>query len=273
MSNVVITVLLPVYNGERYITEAIDSILHQTFQQFELLIINDCSTDHTAALINRYSDPRIRVLTNSRNLGLIGTLNIGLQEAKGEYLARMDQDDIADPNRLFVQSQYLANHPACAVVASTVALMDRQGLMAGEWSDDVRHISAQDIQRYLPISNCIAHPSIMGRTDTLKQYRYAAGQDNAEDYDLWLRLAADGCRIEKIAQPLLRYRIHSASMTQQSQQRTGPGKNILTKGRFLRHQLRRGKVNYFFWRVARQYSKDITGWLVTGAVLSLYPFF
>lgn len=262
MVNSAVTVFMPVYNGEKYIKQAIASILGQTYPSFELLIIDDCSTDASRSIIQSYDDARIRLVVNEHNLGLIRTLNIGLNEAKGKYFARMDQDDIAEPDRLLLQSQYLDNHPDCGVVGSTVRLIDQRGIVTGEWSDDVRRVSNADIKRYLPRANCLAHPTIMGRTALLKHYSYNERQHHAEDYDLWLRLAADDVHIEKISQPLLRYRIHQASMTQQSLQPTGLGKNTRTKGQFLMHQLRQVKLNTFFWQVAWQYGKDLFQWFV-----------
>lgn len=264
MNKVAVTVFLPVYNGEKYIKQAIDSILCQTFTAFELFIIDDCSTDASRSIIQSYNDARIRLLTNTRNLGLIRTLNIGLSEAQGKYFARMDQDDIAEPDRLLIQSQYLDSHPHCGVVGSTVRLINHRGMVTGEWSDDVHRVSNADIKRYLPRANCLAHPTIMGRTALLKRYSYNERQHNAEDYDLWLRLAADDVQIEKITQPLLRYRVHDDSITQRFGYQAGRWLTITTKGRFVWHSLWQGKVNRFVLRVAWQYSKDLVWWLLYG---------
>ena len=115
-----ITVLMPVYNGEKYLRESVDSILNQTFTDFELLIINDGSTDSSMEILNSYSDSRIRIVTNEVNLRLIKTLNKGIDLATGEYIARMDCDDIADPKRLEIQLQYMEKHPDVAVCGTGV---------------------------------------------------------------------------------------------------------------------------------------------------------
>src|SRR3989344_8977423 len=110
-----ITVLLSVYNDSRFLKSAIESILNQTFSDFEFLVINDASTDNTAEIINSFSDPRLKTITNSHNLGLTKSLNIGLKEAQGKYIARLDADDISLPDRLKIQHDFMESHPDIAL--------------------------------------------------------------------------------------------------------------------------------------------------------------
>ncbi|MBI1920674.1 MAG: glycosyltransferase [Geobacter sp.] len=253
-----VTVLMPVYNGERFLREAIDSILAQSFTDFELLIINDGSTDGSAGIIESYGDPRIRLVHNERNLGLVATLNRGIDLARGEYLARMDADDVSLPERLERQVTYLDAHPGVGVCAVRVALIGSEGEARGEWDMDRQTTSWQEIRACLPKSNCIAHPGVMARKDLLARYRYRAEQLHAEDYDLWLRLCADGHKIGKIAEPLLRYRVHDESVTVKSRGAVAPMRSLLrVKGRYLLHRRGRAVFNLFDWRVAVQLMGDL----------------
>src|SRR5690242_1454586 len=116
MADVLLTVLMPVYNAERFLREAIDSILAQSLQQFEFLIIDDGSTDSSVDIIRSYTDSRIRFIQNERNLGISATLNKGIELSKTELIARMDADDISYPTRLEKQYQYFLTHPDCALL-------------------------------------------------------------------------------------------------------------------------------------------------------------
>jgi glycosyltransferase involved in cell wall biosynthesis len=207
-----ISVILPVYNGEAFLAEAIDSMLAQTFTDFELLVINDGSTDGSAQIIDAYNDARIRHLKNSQNQGLIYSLNKAVAEARGVYVARMDADDIAMPQRLEKQLVFLQRHKV-AVVATRVKLIDADGKPLPSWEDEWNNVSFQQIKRFLLKDNCLAHPTVMGRTELFKAYPYQANQKYSEDYDLWLRLIAAGYRIEKLEEPLLLHRILPTSAT------------------------------------------------------------
>ncbi|ULQ57426.1 glycosyltransferase [Flavihumibacter rivuli] len=246
-----VSVILPVYNGERFLREAIESILGQTFQNLELIIINDGSKDGSEKIIKAYSDPRILYLVNQPNKGLIYTLNRGIEMASGHFIARMDADDIALPHRLERQVEYLGQNPGVAVVACPVQYIDEHGEFSGSWVLDHAIIDRNAIRNILPSKNVIAHPTVMARSEVMKAYLYAAYQPNTEDYDLWLRIAANGLGIAKIQEVLLHYRIHSQSVTSTALK----GKNIFLKNagckwRFLKHQLAKGKINGFIIKVA-----------------------
>ena len=167
MSVPAITVLLPVYNAAAFICEAIDSVLAQTFDDFELLIINDGSTDATDAIITSYTDSRIVYIKNDKNIGLVATLNKGIDLAQGQYLARMDADDICDKNRLKQQFNLLENKPTVAVVGCNISFINTAGNITGEWKEDINTITHQQIFKKIIWGNCVAHPSIMARTAIL----------------------------------------------------------------------------------------------------------
>jgi glycosyltransferase involved in cell wall biosynthesis len=251
-----ITVLMPVFNGGRFLREAVESILRQTFGDFEFLIVNDGSYDDTADILKEYRDPRIRVVHNEENLGLVASLNRGIDLAGGEYVARMDCDDISLPVRLARQVEYLDAKPSCAVVAVMVKMIDEDGIECGDWVDDRRTPSFAKICRFLPKANCIAHPGVMIRKSVLTGYRYNKSQCASEDYDLWLRMCADGLVIDKIAEPLLRYRINPGSVTSESNKKRPDFKNVRTKAIFLRDRIGERKLNSFVLNVFLYIFKD-----------------
>jgi glycosyltransferase involved in cell wall biosynthesis len=197
-----ISVLMPVYNGERYLKQAIDSILSQTFRDFEFLIINDGSTDATVEIITSYTDTRIRLIHNDTNLGLIATLNRGLDLAYGEYIARMDCDDISLPKRL----------------AKQVSFMDRNSDVGicGTW---IQFIGSNRIKKYpltheaikcnLLFDSSMAHPSVMIRKGMLIKHNlyYEINYQDAEDYKLWTR-CVDVFKLANIPEVLVKYRLH-----------------------------------------------------------------
>ena len=204
----VVTVLMAVRDGAAFLREAIESILRQTFSEFEFAIINDASTDGTRAIIQSYSDPRIFLIDNTTPMGVAASLNRGLDLAKGAYIARMDCDDVSLPDRLERQVEYLeANHHVC-VCGSWAELIDEGGRKLGVQK---RPFGKQMQQEYW-IPSPVVHPSAMIRRSQLGDMRYDEKLNAAEDYDLWLRLNKV-CTIDNIPKILLRYRIHKSSAT------------------------------------------------------------
>lgn len=234
MPSPAISILLPAYNAEEYLREAIDSLLTQTLTDFELLILNDGSADATEQIIQAYPDERIVYIRNESNHGLIYTLNKGIEAATGKYIARMDADDICLPQRLQKQYDWLEKNTSTSVVACHVAFINEQGYPAGEWKEDMQTATAAAIRRKMVWQNCIAHPTVMMRANVAKQYSYKANQKNIEDYDLWLRLLADGHVIEKVPEKLLQYRVHQTSVTGSILRKANPFfKQYNCKRRFL----------------------------------------
>lgn len=207
-----VSVLLPVYNGGGELRQALDSILRQDLSEFELIVIDDASTDRSAQVIRRYAaaDSRVRPVYHSRNAGLASTLNEGLETARGELVARMDQDDESLPNRLRVQASFLDAHPEVVVAGSFVYHM-------GARTDRDRLVrfptESEEIKRTLQRENCIYHPSVMfRRRQILELGGYRPQFKNAEDYDLWLRVSKR-FELANIPEPLLRYRFSVGGMT------------------------------------------------------------
>lgn len=185
-----LSVILPVYNGGSYLHQAIRSVLGQTFADFECIIINDGSTDDSAAIIGGFKDPRI-IFINQTNQGLRGALNVGLAQAKGNFIARMDQDDISLPDRFAKQIEFLDTHPGHVLVGTTFAYIDDHNRVIGAFPallDDI------EIKRELYTKTPFGHGTVMLRSTALKQggYRYRQEAEHVEDYDLWLRFSTAG---------------------------------------------------------------------------------
>lgn len=209
-----ISVLLAVYNGGPYLRAAIDSILAQTFGDFEFVIIDDGSTDSSPAVLNEAAtrDPRIRLVSRP-NKGLTVTLNEGVALARGEFLARMDADDIALPQRFEKQIAYLREHSDCVLLGSRVLQIDPDGLPIRQWCAELSHdeIDAAHLNRGWPV----VHPAVMMRTAAVRRVGGYRDQYNTlEDLDLFLRLAEIG-RLANLPDVLLHYRQHFNSVTHQ----------------------------------------------------------
>ncbi len=183
-----ISVIMPVYNSEKYLNEAIESILRQSYTDFEFLIIDDCSTDNSPSIIQSYRDPRIRYIHNDGNQGVAYSLNRGLALAQGEYIARMDADDISLPEKFKHQVSFLDQHPAVGVLGTAVCLMDASGKKRDKLSFPTEHISLY--WRLCFFENPIIHPTVMMRKDVVDRAGgYLVEMTNSEDYDLWCRLS------------------------------------------------------------------------------------
>jgi glycosyltransferase involved in cell wall biosynthesis len=197
---------MSVYNDARFLRESIDSILGQSLTDFEFLIVNDGSTDGTSPLLERTRDPRVRILRNPANLGLTRSLNRGLDEAKGAFVARMDADDVSLPNRLQLQVEFLRAHPDVGIVGCARTLIDEMGAVV------VAHAPAAEDDRAVRwkclLGNPFAHPAVMLRREVLDSHglRYDPAFRTAQDYELWSRLLTV-TRGANLPEPLLKYRL------------------------------------------------------------------
>jgi len=205
-----VTVLLPLYNGSAHLRLALESIFAQTFTDFELLVVNDGSTDHPSEILDAFRDPRLRVVNNPQNLGLVPTLNRGLELARGELIARQDQDDISHPARLQKQVDFLHAHPGHVLVGTEAVQTDPHGRTAFRL---LRPANAESIRWYLCFDNAFIHSSVMYRREMVqREFGGYAMSFHSEDYALWSRIA----RVHQTAnltEPLLRFREHGSSMT------------------------------------------------------------
>lgn len=200
-----VTVSMPAFNSERYIAEAIESILAQNYKNFELIIVDDGSTDQTREIVERYSDPRIVKIFSDQNRGLITTRNLIASIAKGKYLALLDADDRAFPERLQLQVDFLESNAADICGADHWTLNQANGEMK---RSKQRHTDS-DIRALLSICSPLCNPAIMGRLEIFKQFPYKSSYMHAEDYCLWAEIALAGYRFANIERKLIVYRLHS----------------------------------------------------------------
>lgn len=208
MPTPIISITMAVYNGESFLRQAIDSILDQTFTDFELLIVDDGSTDLSVEIVSSYNDPRIRMIRHDVNLGLVAARNNALRCSRGEYVAILDCDDIAYPERLAKQFSFLNRNPEFGMVGSWIEIIDARGDSTGEV---MRYPAApEDIPSLLLFGNYFSQSAVLIRKASLPEEYYRAEYPVAEDYDLWARMAA-GAKLWNIQQVLTRYRVHHPS--------------------------------------------------------------
>ena len=207
-----VTVFIPAFNVEYFIAEAVDSVLQQTFRDFELLVIDDGSTDATLDILNRYcDDARVRVVSNAQNLGRPATRNRGLDLARGELIAFLDGDDLCVPERLERQVAYLDAHPEIHGLGTWMTIIDELGHGSGNIFYEEALTSAQ-IACEMLIGCAIAQSSMMVRMRAISLFRYDLTFPVAQDYELWVRMIRT-CRFANITQPLTHYRVHATQAT------------------------------------------------------------
>jgi glycosyltransferase involved in cell wall biosynthesis len=205
-----VSVLMSVWNGDRYLCQAIESILNQTFRDFEFLIINDGSTDRSRDIILSYTDNRIRLIDNGTNLGLTESLNQGLELARGEYIARQDTDDVSLPDRISKQVSFLDDHLEVGLLGTWTRAFDTRGVFVSEWRTPLNNSL---IRWSLLFGTSIAHPSVMMRRSAIEQAGgYHAWALYAEDYDLWCRMSLR-TQIANLPEFLVWRRLHSYSVS------------------------------------------------------------
>lgn len=183
-----VTVLMPVYNGEKYLSEAIESILKQTYSNFEFLIIDDGSTDKSAQIISVFKskDRRIRVITHKRNKGLGDSLNEGISRSKGEFIARMDADDISLTDRLMEQVKIMLRQKNISLVGTRYAVIDQKGQFVRV---EQSLLSNELLKKVILFRSPFCHGSVMIRKHLLTLEKYSLQKKHFEDYDLWARLS------------------------------------------------------------------------------------
>ena len=207
ITNPLLTVLMPVYNAQKYIAESVESVLMQSFGDFEFLIIDDASTDQTVPILKSFNDPRIKLIEKPENTGYTQSLNTGLKIAKGKYVGRMDSDDISLPNRFAKQLSFMESNPEVIVCGTQYEVMGKNNAVYLPTNN-------AEIRLALLWANCLVHSSVMIRKNALIQSSvyYDALKEPSEDYDLWVRLLPIG-HLYNIPEVLVSYRIHYASVS------------------------------------------------------------
>ena len=208
-----ISLIMSVYNGESYLSEAIESVLSQTFEDFELIVINDCSTDGTGEILNRYSqqDSRVKVYTNEENLRLPSSLNKAMSYAQGKYIARMDADDICLPERLEKQYKFMEENPDIAL-SSCKFMTLKNGIVSSGGCGGKN--DRDSIKALLLVTNPILHPGIIAKADIIKKLGYDKEFTCTEDMELWTRFVMEGYNVEIMPDYLMIYRLHDKQITE-----------------------------------------------------------
>lgn len=209
-----VTVLLAVHNGGRLLPLAIADVLAQTFVDFELLVVDDASTDETPRVLRRYDDTRLRVIKNDHNVGQVPSLNRGLREARGEYVARLDADDRMLPTRIEKQVAVLDADPRIALVGTWIDVVDEAGRLWSKIRGNIRSY-VDLLVAILTDDYPFGHPSLMYRRDVILEIGgYDPTLAPAEDKDLYRRLALSRRDVRVVREPLVRYRRHPAQLSQ-----------------------------------------------------------
>jgi glycosyltransferase involved in cell wall biosynthesis len=204
-SNPLISVIMPVYNGEKFLRETIDSVLNQTWRDYEFIIVNDGSSDTTQQIIDSYDDKRVVPVCVNPNQGVSNARNKGVDLAKGKFIAFCDADDIYDPSRLQTQLDFLQNHPDVDICSSYFIVFENDQEVL------VQHpVTDQEIKEHFFTENCIGQPCVMAKSSLFRQHKYNPALQASEDYDLWTRMAAAGAVFANIPQPLVKHRLHPA---------------------------------------------------------------
>jgi len=199
---------MPVYNAERYLSVSVQSILNQTWTDFELITINDCSTDTSPQILAQLAkqDNRIRLLHNSSNLGVTRSLNIGIDQAQGDFIARMDADDESSPTRIEKQLSFLLEHTDIGIVGGGCKIIDSESRYCSDWMKPVSDLA---IRWEMLLDNPFIHPTVMCRSRILhdRHLRFNEELSVSQDYDFWTRLL-QYTRGANLPEPVLFYRIH-----------------------------------------------------------------
>lgn len=255
MSRPAISILLPVRNEANYLPAAITSLQRQTLSDWELVVINDGSTDQSGSLLDELArrDRRIKVWHLPPS-GLVAALNLGLQQSAGTYVARMDGDDVAHPDRLMRQKCELDNHPELDLTACRVRHFPRRQLTDGmryyeNWQN--QHLSHVAISRDLFVGSPFAHPSVMYRRQTVTGLGGYREQAWAEDYDLWLRMALAGCRFSRRPETLLYWRDRPQRLTRTADNCT-PEAFRTCKVHYLKQEFLAGRTEVTLWGAGKE---------------------
>lgn len=216
MNKPAITILMAVYNGISTLDMAIRSIRNQTFDAWELVLVDDASKDDLQSFVAKYGDPRIRVIRNASNLGLAASLNRGIDLAEAPYIARMDADDVSYPRRLEVQYEFLKKHPAVDVVGSKALVFGVAGNAMGVIPVAETHESIWNAR--LAGAFPLYHPTWMGKTEWFRRHKYDPSFRKAQDYELLLR-AAGTSTYANVAEILFGYRADQSNIRKRLQTR------------------------------------------------------
>lgn len=212
--NPLVSVIIPCYNCERYVQQAVDSIINQTYSNLEILLADDGSNDGTNAILKRIAitDSRIKVIENESNLGIVETLNKLVKLSNGNYIARMDADDFSFPQRIEREVSLLENNPDVGICGCDAFIINENGKIVDKM---IMPHSSKEIDAFKQVDSPFIHPNILIRSHIIKSLLYRKEYQSAEDYELWLRVL-EKTHGENIQSPLFCYRILPTSISHAS---------------------------------------------------------
>lgn len=228
----ILSIVMPVYNRADYLRESLESILNQSFSDFEFIIIDDGSSDGSVEIIQSYKDERINLFVNSENKGIVYSRNRGLKEAEGKYTAMFDSDDIALPDKFEKQTDFLEKHPDYAMCGTWVKWIDENGQLTGEkWKLPA---PPEKIPAIMLFRNYFVQPTVVIRREAIPEGGYSEGFDIVEDSKMWFDVSLKH-KVANLPEYLLHYRVHSGNVSNRSE------KHIRNSKKFIAYQL--GKLN------------------------------
>ena len=214
MNNPLVSVNMVVYNGGQFISDAIQSILNQTYSNFELIIVDDGSTDKTLVEIRNFIDPRIKLIKHKKNHGVVIARNTALKASEGVYIAILDADDISPPNRLEIELRFLEENPEFGLIGGLAELIDRNG----EKKNRIQSLSLspEETKVYLLFKNCFTHSTVMYKKELLKNFMFDKKLSTSEDYDVIVKISSD-YKTKNLDKVLAQYRLHNNNITRSTE--------------------------------------------------------
>ncbi len=215
MQTPLLSIIIPTYNAEKFISQAIQSILDQTYNNFELIIINDGSTDKTKIIIESFNDKRIRYFENEKNSGIVFSRNKGLKLAQGEYIGMLDADDIAYPEKFEEQINFLEQNKDFGMLGSWANFIDEEGVgLAGNWK---LKATPEMIPAIMLFKNYFLQSAVIYRKQCINQYSFRKGFDILEDYLIWMEIIRKH-KVWNLQKYLIKYRVHGGGVTKMHQE-------------------------------------------------------
>ncbi|MBN1405702.1 MAG: glycosyltransferase family 2 protein [Candidatus Omnitrophica bacterium] len=246
-TNIMLSVIMTAYNEEKYISQAVESVLNQAYRDFELIIINDGSTDNTLEALNKYNDPRTRIINNEKNAGPAAARNLGIKTAVGKYCAIFDADDISLPERFSAQITFMEQNPGIAVVGTDYCEIDEKGVFKRKIK---KFTNDSQIKRHLSLQTgdtCLAHTTSMFRKKAVEAIGfYDEEMIVCEDKDLWIRLADEGYNFANIAGVLVNKRaaaVNAANFEEKSKKHKRIKRYLYSKNKDRFCRLRKKYIN------------------------------
>ena len=261
---------MPVYNEEKFVFQAIESILNQTFSNFEFIIIDDNSLDQSRKIITSFNDSRIRFFSNKKNLGITETLNIGIKKVRGQYIARMDADDIALPERLFKQYKFLRKNPHYALVGSRAKCISQFSNMPTS-REPLIFFEDEQIKFWSLFYSPFIHPSILIKSKVIKEYNYDENYSISQDYHLWVRILQKykGTNLNEV---LVHHRVHpfKTSVIRKTEQLHFIKKILLLNFRLYNIEIKKSELTIHLWisnsynhkPLSKEQLEKIENWLI-----------